>query len=44
MCGRFYIADEDETGEIQRMIEEAARKQKAILGCDTIAGGKWPPA
>ncbi|MBR2055118.1 MAG: SOS response-associated peptidase family protein [Clostridia bacterium] len=43
MCGRFYIADEDETGEIQRMIEEAARKQKAILGCDTIARGEVAP-
>ncbi len=43
MCGRFYIADEDETGEIQRMIEEAARKQKAILDCNTVMQGEIAP-
>lgn len=43
MCGRFYIADEDETGEIQRMIEEAARKQQAILGVRTVAPGEIAP-
>lgn len=43
MCGRFYIADADETGEIQRMIEEAARKQKAIIGVDTVARGEVAP-
>ena len=43
MCGRFYMADEDETGEIQRMIEEAARKQQAIVGCDSVARGEIAP-
>lgn len=43
MCGRFYIADEDETGEIQRMIDAAARKQKAIIGQDTLARGEVAP-
>ena len=43
MCGRFYIADEDETGEIQRMIEEAARKQQAIIGKSSIAAGEMAP-
>ena len=43
MCGRFYIADEDETGEIQRMIEEAARKQQAIVGESTLMTGEMCP-
>lgn len=43
MCGRFYIADEDETGEIQRMIDEAARKQQRIIGESTIHAGEIGP-
>lgn len=43
MCGRFYIADEDMDGEIQRIIDEAARKQKAIIGADTVARGEVAP-
>lgn len=43
MCGRFYIADEDETGEIQRMIDEAARKQQRIIGESTIRAGEIGP-
>lgn len=43
MCGRFYIADEDETGEIQRMIDEAARRQQAITGRADVARGEVAP-
>ena len=44
MCGRFYIASEDETGEISRMIEEAARRQKAITGESTVLAGEIFPS
>lgn len=43
MCGRFYIADEDETGEIQRMIEQAAQRQQQILGEVTLRAGEICP-
>lgn len=43
MCGRFYIADEDETGEISRIIAEAERKQKAIIGESTVSCGEIAP-
>ncbi len=44
MCGRFYIASEDETGEINRMIDEAARRQRAIVGECTLAAGEIFPS
>lgn len=44
MCGRFYIADDDETSEIARMIEDAAIRQEQIIGTRAIAFGQVRPA
>ncbi|MBR3107204.1 MAG: SOS response-associated peptidase family protein [Clostridia bacterium] len=43
MCGRFFIDEED--GELlAAMIEEAARRQQAIMGESTIAKGEVFPS
>lgn len=44
MCGRFFIADESENALLARMLEEAARRQQAIMGESCIAAGEVLPA
>ena len=44
MCGRFFIAEEGEDALLTRMIEEAARRQKAIVGEGEIARGEVFPS
>ena len=43
MCGRFFIAPENEE-LLFRMLEEASRRQTAILGESTVATGEVFPA
>lgn len=44
MCGRFFIEPEGEDALLSMMIEEAARRQKAIVGQDTVARGEVRPS
>lgn len=43
MCGRFFIAEEDEDELLSQMIEEASRRQQAIVGERTVARGEILP-
>ena len=44
MCGRFFIAEEGEDELLTLMIEEASRRQQAIVGEQTIARGEIFPS
>ncbi len=44
MCGRFFIAEEDEDELLNMMIEEASRRQQAIVGEQTVARGEIFPS
>ena len=44
MCGRFFIAEEGEEELLALMIEEASRRQQAIVGEGTIARGEVFPS
>ncbi len=44
MCGRFFIAEDGEDELLAMMIEEASRRQQAILGESTIARGEVFPS
>ena len=44
MCGRFYIAEEGEDELLSMMIEEASRRQQAIIGECAIARGEVFPS
>ncbi len=43
MCGRFWVEGESENELLSRMIEEAARRQKAVTGESGIAAGEVFP-
>ena len=40
MCGRFYVEEDGEDELLSRMIEEASRRQQAIVGETSIAAGE----
>ena len=44
MCGRFFIAEEGEDELLALMIEEASRRQQAIVGESAIARGEVFPS
>ena len=44
MCGRFFVEGESENELLVRMIEEAERRQQAIIGERNIARGEVFPA
>lgn len=44
MCGRFFVAEENENDLIARMIDEASRRQQAITGESSIAKGEVFPS
>ncbi|MBR3742421.1 MAG: SOS response-associated peptidase family protein [Clostridia bacterium] len=44
MCGRFFIAEEGEDELLTMMIEEASRRQQAIVGESAIAKGEVFPS
>ena len=44
MCGRFFIAEEGEDELLSMMIEEASRRQMAIIGESAIARGEVFPS
>lgn len=44
MCGRFFIAEEGEDELLNMMIEEASKRQQAIIGESTIARGEVFPS
>ena len=44
MCGRLFVAEEGEDALLSRMIEEASRRQKAIIGASTVAAGEIVPS
>ena len=44
MCGRFFVVGESENDLLVRMIAEAERRQKALMGESNIARGEAFPA
>ena len=44
MCGRFFIAEEDEDELLSLMIEEASARQRAIIGEGSVARGEVFPS
>lgn len=44
MCGRFFVAEENENDLLARMIDEASRRQQAITGESSIARGEVFPS
>ena len=44
MCGRFFIAEEGEDELLSLMIQEASRRQKAIVGVESVARGEVRPS
>ena len=44
MCGRFYIASDDESELLTTMIAQANRRQLALTGESTVARGEILPA
>ena len=44
MCGRFYIAEDDEDELLDEMLAEAAQRQQALTGESTIARGEVLPS
>ena len=44
MCGRFFVVGESENELLARMIQEAARRQRALTGESDIAVGEVFPA
>ena len=44
MCGRFWVEGESENELLARMMEEAARRQRAVTGESSISPGETFPA
>lgn len=43
MCGRFFIAEDGENELLEEIIQEAARRQQAVTGVQTVARGEICP-
>lgn len=44
MCGRFYIPEEDESGEILQILQEASQRMEALTGSGAVARGETAPS